>query len=134
MTGCYILVLSLERAVDARIGNRGRWTFPAGFYSYTGSGMGGIIPRLNRHLASRKLLHWHIDYFLQYANISHVVMLPSHHHRECEVHRWICGHMEYEIPVPRFGASDCDCPSHLIRYTRNPRVRLAQILRGREVD
>jgi Domain of unknown function DUF123 len=62
--GCYSLIIYLRKKTLIRIGKLGQAVFPAGTYVYTGSAMGGLEPRLKRHLRSKKKLRWHIDYRL----------------------------------------------------------------------
>jgi Uri superfamily endonuclease len=101
-----------------RIGKLGQALFPAGIYVYTGSAMGGLEPRLKRHLRSKKKLRWHIDYPLhaREAKIREIFIYPSSPDEECRRNRRIAALRRAEIILPKFGASDCSsgCASHLI--------------------
>src|SRR5690349_8091196 len=65
--GVYQLYLDLANATVLEIGRLGRLAFPAGLYVYTGSALGGLRPRLARHLRREKRHHWHIDHLLDHA-------------------------------------------------------------------
>jgi len=134
VTGTYVLILHLESGVETEVGGLGRFRFPSGYYSYTGSAMGGLPPRVRRHLGTWKSLHWHIDYLLLHARVLRVVMIPSWSRRECRVHGWLRRGLEHDVPVPRFGATDCRCPSHLLRYRRDPTVPMRDLLRSADLD
>jgi Uri superfamily endonuclease len=118
--GIYHLLLRLRRPADLRIGRLGRFNFPAGWYVYTGSAMGGLAARLARHRSRRKRLRWHIDYLLQVAEIASVVIVPTRRKIECIRNRRLLALTEARIIVPRFGSSDCRCPSHLLYFPSPP--------------
>jgi Uri superfamily endonuclease len=122
--GSYALVVALDRSHNITVGRRGRFHFPAGFYIYLGSalGPGGLAARLTRHLGFEKRWHWHIDYLLgsKYAHVVQVWTAQSAARLECE---WACAAMRLpgaSIVVPRFGASDCRCLTHLVGFGELP--------------
>jgi len=122
--GTYALVVALDRSQHITIGRRGRFHFPAGFYIYIGSalGPGGLSARLARHLVPEKRLYWHIDFLLR-ASSARVVeawMMESAARLECEWARAVTRWPGARIVVPRFGASDCRCGSHLIGFEEFP--------------
>lgn len=87
--------------------------FPTGFYLYVGSGGPNALKRVQRHLAQKKRIRWHIDYLTTGRNRMRPVdayFFPGV--PECrlalELGRELSG-------VSRFGCSDCACPSHLFR-------------------
>jgi Uri superfamily endonuclease len=94
------------------IGSRPSTCFPAGYYAYVGSALGGLEGRVRRHLRSGKKLHWHIDYLLREAAIAGIVVAENVQRCECDIARALERHLEC---VHGFGASDCRCPSHLFR-------------------
>jgi Uri superfamily endonuclease len=63
--GSYILLIEIHRGVRMQVGALGVLEFPEGFYAYCGSAMGGLGPRINRHLRRKKKIQWHIDYLLE---------------------------------------------------------------------
>jgi Uri superfamily endonuclease len=121
--GTYALILNLPDSVaDICVGRLGRFHFPAGWYVYAGSarGPGGLAARLARHLRSLKLLHWHIDYLRAYASPVEIWYATGMQRQECSWARALLGLSGASVPVPRFGASDCRCSTHLIHFTTPP--------------
>jgi Uri superfamily endonuclease len=122
--GTYALVVALDRSQNITIGRRGGFRFPAGFYIYVGSalGPGGLSARIRRHLSAEKRQHWHIDFLLRStrARVIEVWTLASAARLECEWARAVMQWPGARIVVPRFGASDCRCRSHLIGFDKLP--------------
>jgi Uri superfamily endonuclease len=110
--GSYILLVSLAEGSTIKVGSLPHSYFPAGSYAYVGSAMGGFKPRLERHLRARKKGHWHIDYLLERASITGIILCQTEARVECAIARALSGQFE---GVPGFGSSDCRCPSHLFR-------------------
>jgi len=116
--GTYALLLELEQPAGITIGRLGTSFFPAGYYVYVGSalGSGGLAARLARHGRQNKKLHWHIDYFLVHARIVGIDTDDSGQRLECAWARTMLSRPGAQVVAPRFGASDCTCPSHLIYW------------------
>ena len=109
--GTYALLIELEIPAIIAVGRLGPAQFQAGWYAYIGSALGGVAARVGRHLRQRKKLHWHVDYLLEKGRLSDVTWALSHARLECRI---ADGLREQGLrSVPRFGASDCKCPSHL---------------------
>ncbi|TKX74875.1 GIY-YIG nuclease family protein [Halorubrum sp. GN11_10-6_MGM] len=112
--GSYTLVVDLASDAALTAGALGDRRLPAGAYAYTGSALGsGGFSRVDRHRRTARgdhdVRHWHVDYLLGHpaARIDRVVRSVGVD-VECRVaERLPAG------PVDGFGASDCDCPSHL---------------------
>jgi Uri superfamily endonuclease len=112
--GSYTLIVALDEAATVTAGALGDRDLPAGAYAYTGSALGpGGFARVDRHRRTARgdsdTRHWHVDYLLGHpaARIDRVVRSVGVD-VECAVaERLPSG------PVAGFGASDCDCPSHL---------------------
>lgn len=120
--GTYILILRLASPAELTIGRLGSFSFAAGWYAYVGSafGAGGLRGRLKHHLSSQHRMHWHIDYLAQPAPINAIWYLAS---ETCYEHQWaavLATLPNASIPVQRFGASDCKCPSHLFYFATEP--------------
>ncbi|MFZ2654380.1 MAG: GIY-YIG nuclease family protein [Victivallales bacterium] len=101
--------------MEIRVGALGSLLFRKGFYSYTGSAMGGLEARIKRHLRKDKRLHWHIDYLLGKAEIIRVLAMETNiKSEECMA----AARLEKSggIPVGGFGCSDCKCKSHLFHF------------------
>ncbi|MCL7417626.1 MAG: GIY-YIG nuclease family protein [Halalkalicoccus sp.] len=114
MDGTYTLVISLPEPATIEVGALGAREFPAGWYAYTGSAFGpGGFSRVDRHrelaAGEREVRHWHIDYLLGHpaTHVERTVRTPERE-IECAVARALP-----DAGIVGFGASDCECPSHL---------------------
>ena len=121
-SGSYILVISLVRDASITVGKLGRFSFPLGYYLYTGSALGGLSRRLHRHLKNEKKLYWHIDYLLEHSEIMEVWYISSTSRLECLLARATRNLRGAIMPARGFGASDCRCPSHLVYFPARPRL------------
>jgi Uri superfamily endonuclease len=108
--GSYILLVSLAKGSTIKAGSLPLSYFPAGSYAYVGSAMSGFKPRLERHLRAGKKRHWHIDYLLERASITGIILCQTEARVECFIAQALSQQFEH---VPSFGSSDCRCPSHL---------------------
>lgn len=112
--GTYTLLVALNDPATVTVGALGERSLPAGAYGYTGSALGGGgFARVDRHrrvaAGERDVRHWHVDYLLGHpdARLVDAVTSPGAD-AECAVARALG-----DGPVPGFGASDCDCATHL---------------------
>ncbi len=131
--GTYVLVLHLPRPIAIHVGRLGRFRFPAGWYAYAGSahGPGGLAVRLNRHLRLPKPLRWHIDYLREHAPPVEIWYTVGDGKRECIWAQALAGLAGAHIPAPRFGASDCRCPAHLVHFATTPHpTAFARVVEG----
>ena len=87
VSGIYVVIAELPRAMDIQIGRRRKDHFESGFYAYVGSALNGLERRLSRHLGNRKKLHWHIDYLLNVATVREVVCAQTSQKLECLIAR-----------------------------------------------
>jgi Uri superfamily endonuclease len=122
MQGTYVLVLRLEAPARLTVGQLGTFDFPAGWYAYVGSacGPGGLRGRLAHHLAPLRRPHWHIDYLRAAAAVATIWCSAGDAAQE---HIWAVALAQMPgatVAVPRFGASDCRCPSHLFYFAAPP--------------
>lgn len=115
--------MALPHARHIICGALGRLSFRSGYYLYAGSAMGGLAARLARHHRDEKRLRWHIDYLLHDpgARLLESLPFPGPARLECPLARELAGLAD--DAVPRFGCSDCRCPSHLFRFDSDPRKR-----------
>ncbi len=106
----YQILIKLDTNVSIRVGKLGSFTFPKGYYIYTGSAQKNMTARIERHLKKDKPLRWHIDY-LTIHPASEIIDVRRSDVEECQLNQLIGG----EVIVPGFGASDCKahCGSHL---------------------
>ena len=103
MSFAYVLVMELFEDTQITVGKLGVIHFKKGLYNYVGSAPSE--KRLERHLRKEKKIHWHIDYFLEKAEIKKVYTTKR---KECDVAETI------DLPcIKGFGCSDCTCVSHL---------------------
>ena len=123
--GSYVLLIKLPEEKTIAVGKLGPVIFPCGHYTYIGSALGGLNQRLGRHLRAEKKLHWHIDYLLQKARIDGIVTCETDERTECAIANALSERFE---SVPRFGASDCRCRSHLFFDTSEMAGRVMSAL------
>jgi Uri superfamily endonuclease len=119
--GTYVLALNASSPGEVTVGSFGSIQVQPGWYLYSGSalGPGGLHGRLSRHLRST-VCRWHIDYLKPLAPIRQIWYTVSP--RRCE-HLWAAALAALpgaQLPWPRFGASDCICPSHLFHFLELP--------------
>jgi sugar fermentation stimulation protein A len=121
--GVYALVLRVrEPGMRVRIGALGVLGFAPGYYCYVGSARRGLAARIARHLRrGGKRTHWHIDYLRRRTAVVGVVTWRTQSRgAECELSRAVAALADGF--VPRFGSSDCPCPSHLYYFPREPLI------------
>lgn len=123
--GLYVLVLELKKSQRIKIAKLSETYFRSGSYLYLGRAKRGLKKRVERHLRKDKKLFWHIDYFLQRAEVMDV-WIKVNFFDECLIAKQIRKFLKNsDIPQKKFGASDCHCPSHLLHL---PDVDGLQIL------
>lgn len=123
-TGTYILILENLSTQSIQIGKLGILTVNPGFYVYVGSafGPGGIPARSARHKNRQKRLHWHIDYLRKNSELLEIWFSLDQTRRE---HQWadiVRQTPGIQLPMHGFGASDCQCPTHLFYSTSKPDI------------
>lgn len=113
MGGTYTLLVRLAEPTDIEVGALGMHRLDAGWYGYTGSALGsGGFARVDRHAeiatGERNTRHWHVDYLLGHPDATLVDDVRTEADVECAVASALLSG-----PIDGFGASDCDCRSHL---------------------
>ncbi len=114
--GTYVLIIKCSKETFVEVGKLGRIKVSDKvFYLYVGSayGKGGLLSRLLRHLQySNKTIFWHIDYLLNNitkCKIVKIIVIPDK-----KVEHFIAKNLSSKLNyIPKFGSSDCKCPSHL---------------------
>ena len=114
MKGCYCLIINLEENKTLKVGSRLEIDFKKGYYVYVGSAMNNLESRVKRHISNTKKLHWHVDYLLQYGEVSEVVFNLDKK-VECDLAKQLS--LKNEC-VENFGCSDCECNSHLFYFKK----------------
>ena len=118
ISGIYILQITLENSKNISYGRDYNHFFQEGSYFYVGSALNGLDARIRRHLSQDKKMHWHIDYLLRHSEIKHIYIKKTTKKEECLYAQKLA--QEFTI-IPCFGASDCNCISHLF-YTKNQNI------------
>ena len=109
--GLYIAIFELSDARMIRIGKLGLFEFKPGYYLYVGSAQKNLTARIERHARHDKPLRWHLDYLSTQATMLGAILIPEDKDHECVIARELSD--QYDLAIPRFGASDCRCPGHL---------------------
>ena len=107
----YILLMVLNKNTDVTVGSLGKVHFKKGAHFYIGSAKRAYKARIRRHLANKKNIFWHIDYFLscKYNRIKEIWL--SEKITECQAAEYFYNE-GYDF-IDKFGSSDCNCRSHL---------------------
>lgn len=124
LPGTYVLLLWLAADSTVEVGRLGTFALPAGWYAYTGSafGLGGLRGRLKHHRKPVSKPHWHVDYLRRAAPLQAIWYAHGETNQEHDWAKALTAMPGASLPVPRFGASDCTCPAHLIHFTGRPDV------------
>ena len=115
--GSYVLVIAVESPTTIEVGALGDREFTAGGYAYVGSAFGpGGLSRVDRHRrvanGDHDTRHWHIDYLLG-ADSIRLATVETYPNEDIECALATAFADAGCEPVAAFGASDCDCGSHL---------------------
>jgi sugar fermentation stimulation protein A len=116
--GSYLLVLEVAQSRRIDAGGLGKVTFPKGYYVYAGSARANLTKRVERHLRRRKQFHWHIDYLRDRTDSCTALPVRSSDDLEHDLAEALGLIADWSIP--RFGSSDCKCPTHLFGFRENP--------------
>ena len=116
--GSYLLVLEVAQSRRIDAGGLGKVTFPKGYYVYAGSARANLTKRVERHLRRRKQFHWHIDYLRDRADSCTALPVRTSEDLEHNLAETLGRLADWSIP--RFGSSDCKCPTHLFGFKENP--------------
>ena len=124
--GTYALILQAQVEQTIIVGRLGVMGVRPGWYVYVGSafGPGGVKGRVGHHARPQTKPHWHMDYLRPVAPLVEVWYTHDLHRHE---HTWatlLRQLPDATIPLPRFGASDCTCPSHLFHFPTAPSFAL----------
>lgn len=124
--GSYALVLRASRSATVEVGALGTLDVVPGTYVYAGSafGSGGVRARVRRHArsADAKTLHWHVDFVRAATALDRVWVTYDAVRRECDWARLLRALPGATTPLDGFGASDCACTTHLVRFDTPPRL------------
>ena len=120
--GTYALILSCSTKVRVQVGCLGTMRLQPGYYVYLGSalGPGGLRGRIAHHQKPSLRPRWHIDYLRAHTRFHCIWFSYDARRRE---HQWARAMQMVsgaKIALFGFGASDCDCRSHLYLFKRCP--------------
>ena len=126
--GTYALLLRGEETQEIEVGALGSMTVRPGTHVYVGSafGPGGLQARVERHVRGDGVLHWHIDYLRAVTTLEAVWYTHDAQRRECTWAEILRSFPGATLPIDGFGASDCNCPAHLVRFTELPSLERFQ--------
>ena len=114
--GHYLLLLKVDRRLQASIGMLGTIQLDPGIYIYVGSahGPGGLRARLRRHLCgARKRVHWHIDMLIESGAHPIIALAACSAAKQEESLARACLE-RCSLAAPRFGSTDAPgSPGHL---------------------
>jgi Uri superfamily endonuclease len=112
--GVYVLIISISKEINVKVGALGKINFKRGTYAYIGSAQTNLQKRVERHLRKAKRRFWHIDYLLSNSDVKvlKVFYKGSPKTEECKIAAKLS---QKGFPVEGFGSSDCDCGSHLFK-------------------
>ena len=122
--GTYLLLIRLDEATGLDVGRLGRFLFPAGWYVYVGSALGGLGARLRRHIRREKRPHWHVDAVRAAGVLTAIAIRLGTDRLECATAATVARLPGGSRPVPRFGSSDCRCTTHLVHFAVEPNLQL----------
>lgn len=111
----------LDADCSITVGRLGAFAFPAGWYVYAGSALGGLRQRVARHRHPSLVRRWHVDYLRAVAPVREALTFPGRERRECALAAAMLTWPGAAVPAPRFGASDCGCSTHLAHFAERPR-------------
>lgn len=129
-SGCYQLLIYLGKPCRIRVGRLGIFDFPAGWYVYTGSALGGLSFRIKRHLQRKKRLHWHIDYLLQHGRITGIKKCLTTKRKECSLNVRLFNFFKAKMLVKKFGSTDCRCKTHLAYFEKKPDIKFDTMIQN----
>ena len=114
------MILSLKKETPIAVGKLATCSFPSGYYLYAGSALGGLYPRVRRHIEGGNRLHWHVDYLRRKADVVEVWYLLSDERLECDWYRAAANMPQARMVIAGFGSSGCNCDSHLVHFPSMP--------------
>jgi Uri superfamily endonuclease len=124
--GSYALLLQSDLQTNIRIGRRGEVRLQQGYYMYAGSalGPGGLASRLKHHKAVSRKPHWHIDYLRKHCELVEIWYTYDEQRREHDWANCLLALPHARVAFNGFGASDCQCQTHLVYFSQRPDFRL----------
>jgi len=119
--GLYVLVINLKEACEIKAGRLPKTALAPGYYLYVGRARRHLSGRLKRHMQQEKNAFWHIDYLLSYSQIQEIWIKNGLLDECLTAGKILSCSRKASFPIPGFGSSDCRCPSHLLRVSKEDR-------------
>jgi len=116
--GVYLLSFFLPKDSTVGVGSLGEESFPAGYSLYVGTAKRALSARLKHHQRLSKKTFWHMDYLRPFTRHIKIIPIRGDNLSEHSLARAVSSIASWSIP--RFGASDCNCRSHLFGMEKNP--------------
>jgi Uri superfamily endonuclease len=85
-------------------------------------GPGGIPARTAHHKNRQQRLHWHIDYLKKKSELLEIWFSLNPVRRELQWADIVRQTPGIQMPMDGFGASDCQCATHLFYRTSKPDI------------
>ena len=123
--GIYVLLIRVPEVQTITVGSLDTILFAPGDYAYVGSALNGLKARLDRHLRREKKIHWHIDYLLQRAAVTGIIVWRTQDKIECLIAQALSGQFD---AIPGFGSSDCRCSGHLFFAAQEMKQQIMRLL------
>ena len=117
----YVVLTYVPRRTTVPVGALGSVAFERGWHAYVGSALRARRARVERHLATGKPLRWHADYLFATFKARQAWLVDGAA-GECELAGALAALPGASRPAHRFGAGDCRCAGHLVRFARRPRL------------
>jgi Uri superfamily endonuclease len=118
--GTYALIISCASSARIQVGRLGTMQLQGGYYVYLGSalGPGGLRARITHHQKLSTRPHWHIEYVKAHTRLHSIWFSYDARRLEYQWTRVVQTMRGARAPILGFGASDCDCRSHLYFFER----------------
>lgn len=129
--GVYVLLMKSLIEFELNIGMLGKQQIPKGYLIYVGSGLNGLLNRIERHFKRNKKLKWHIDFLTvdPHIIVFNAIYAETNRKMECDVSEKIFKSRFTPI-IRRFGSTDCrKCFSHLYYSKDNPIQIILKVFR-----
>jgi sugar fermentation stimulation protein A len=118
----YVVLTYVPRRTTIPVGALGPVVFERGWYVYVGSAARARRARVARHLAPFKPLRWHADYLFAVFPARRAWLVDGAA-GECRLAGALAALPGAARRPRRFGAGDCRCAGHLVRFACRPRRR-----------
>lgn len=135
-SGVYAIWLWLSEEARLPVPRPGGSVLRRGLYAYVGSAQRNLAARLARHVRGARTVRWHVDDLRRRAEVVGVDVWPgAPREQECRMAAALAGYAQTLNGQParagraeveslarprRFGASDCECPGHLVYFGPHP--------------